>query len=134
VAVPLSAVTPARALSFFEIIVVPHASPAHVATPTPSAIVASGSTPVSAIVTGPSVETAKGLPVVASCPTVPENVSVVVTGVGAVVAGEIPDAHALVNKNNVRTNDGDLKWRMAGHSAQDTFHALFRRVRDILRA
>jgi hypothetical protein len=53
-------VAPERALSFFEIGVVPQAVPSHVATPTPIDMVASGPTLVSPIVTGPSAETTNG--------------------------------------------------------------------------
>ena len=106
---PLNAVVPERALSFFVIDVVPHDVPSHVTTPTPMAIVASGSTLVSWIVTGPSVETAKGFPVVPSCPTVPEKTSVVVAGVGVVVDGVVLDAQAALNKKNVKMIETDVK-------------------------
>jgi hypothetical protein len=109
VAVPLSAVVPERALSFFEMGVVPQAAPSQVATPTPIAMVASGATLVSPIVTGPFVETTNGLPVVASCPTVPEKVSVVVTAVGAVVDDVVSDAHAALNRNSAKGIESRVK-------------------------
>jgi hypothetical protein len=101
--------TPERALSFFEIGVVPQAVPSHVATPTPSDMVASGPTLVSSIVTGPSAETTNGLPVVASAATVPEKVSVVVAAVGAVVADVVSDAHAALNKNSASGIESRVK-------------------------
>jgi hypothetical protein len=72
--------------------------------PTPSAIVSRGSTLVSSIVTGPLVETVNAFPVVASCPTVPVKVSVVlVAGVGAVAAGVEFDPHATGTRRSERT-------------------------------
>ena len=94
VAVPASALVPARALSFVEI-ELPHVAPSDVAMPTPSAIVDSGATLVRPIVTLPVVETVNGKPVVPDCATVPENASVEVAAVGAVVVA-VEDAVFVV--------------------------------------
>jgi hypothetical protein len=109
VAVPLSAVVPERALSFFVIGAVPQAVPSQVVTPTPNAMVASGATLVSPIVTGPSAETTNGLPVVASCTTVPVKVSVVVAGVGAAADDVVSDAQAAQNKNSASGIENRVK-------------------------
>ena len=92
VAVPVKAVAPDLALSFFEIDV-PHAEPSYVPMPTPRAIVERGATLVRPIVAVPAFETVNGKPVVPNCETVPENVSVEVAGVGAVAEAGVSDAH-----------------------------------------
>jgi len=79
--------------------------------PTPSAIVDSGATLVSPIVTVPVVDTVNGKPVVPDGPTVPENASVEVTAVGVVgivVEDAVLDVHpatasAIAIANESRT-------------------------------
>jgi hypothetical protein len=100
--VPLSAVVPVRALSFFAI-ASPHVSPFSVPIPTPTDIVASGATLVRLIVTVPVVPTVNGVPVVAEWVTIPENVSVVVTGVG--VLGDELDPHPAASSRSVAAID-----------------------------
>jgi hypothetical protein len=70
---------------------------------------ACGSTIGSQIVTGPPVDTTNGMTVVASCPTVPEKISVVVTGVGAVLDDVVSDAHAALNRNSANGIESRVK-------------------------
>src|SRR5262249_11056700 len=91
--------------------------------PTPRAIVPSGSTLVSSIVTGPFAETENGLPVVASCATAPANVSVVVAGVGGVVVGEVEVEEQAPVKKSVKTIDKKMKARIGRANSQDPSHA-----------